>query len=75
MIKLGLQGKFGYNNKGFFKIKYWKRKRHIEAVHLKIRNMVTIISSLGSLWSKTNNNSNYVFTKPFTTMQNLNLSA
>ena len=49
MNKLSLQEKFGYNYKGFVKTKFWKRKRHIKAFHLKLRKMVTIISLLGFL--------------------------
>ena len=28
-IKISLQGKFGHNNPGFVKTKFWKRKRHL----------------------------------------------
>ena len=46
-IKISLQGKFGHSNSDFIKTKFWKRKRHIEASHFKIRNMVTTILIIG----------------------------
>ena len=31
-IKLSLKGKFGHNNSGFIKTKFWKRKKYLEVI-------------------------------------------